>query len=229
MASPLTIAFADDHPLLLRGIMNLFEDDPAYRVVGKADCANTALDLVRRHVPDVVVMDLSMPGDIFQTISEMAAQFPTRIVIFTAYSSIDAALKALEAGAVGFVLKDSDSEELFDAVSAVSAGEMYITKQFALQVMNGLRERSKRDSSKGKVKLSPRELQIARLLAEARTNREIADALEISEQTVKSYMSALMAKLKARNRVEVAMAAHKYVEAESPDLLSRDFPQAIKR
>lgn len=229
MAGPLTIAFADDHPLLLRGIMNLFEDDPAYSVIGKADCANTALDLVRNHVPDVIVMDLSMPGDIFQTISEMAAQFPTRIVIFTAYSSIDAALKALEAGAVGFVLKDSDSEELFDAVSAVSAGEMYITKQFALQVMNGLRERSKRDSSKGKVKLSPRELQIARLLAQARTNREIADALEISEQTVKSYMSALMAKLKARNRVEVAMAAHKYVEAESPDLLSRDLPQVIKR
>lgn len=229
MASPLTIAFADDHPLLLRGIMNLFEDDPAYSVVGKADCANTALDLVRRHVPDVVVMDLSMPGDIFQTISEMAAQFPTRIVIFTAYSSIDAALKALEAGAVGFVLKDSDSEELFDAVSTVSAGEMYITKQYALQVMNGLRERAKRDSSKGKVRLSPRERQIARLLAEARTNREIAEALQISERTVKSYMSALMAKLKARNRVEVAMAAREYVELESDELPAQEYPLTLRR
>lgn len=73
---------------------------PGYRVVGKADCANTALELVARHVPDVIIMDLSRPGDIFETISEMATRFPTTsIVIFTAYSSIDAALKALQAGA----------------------------------------------------------------------------------------------------------------------------------
>lgn len=230
MANPLTIAFADDHPLLLRGIMNLFEDDPGYRVVGKADCANTALELVARHVPDVIIMDLSMPGDIFETISEMARRFPTTsIVIFTAYSSIDAALKALEAGAVGFVLKDSDSEELFDAVSAVSAGEMYITKQYALQVMNGLRARAKRDSSKDDVRLSPRERQIVRLLVDARTNREIAEALQISERTVKSYMSTLMGKLKARNRVEVAIAARRHEELELHDLPAQAPPQGSKR
>ena len=221
MADPITIAFADDHPMLLRGIMNLFEDDPAYHVVGKAECANTAMDLVRQHVPDVIIMDLSMPGDIFETISEMAEQYPqTRIVIFTAYSSIDAALKALDAGAVGFVLKDSDCEELFDAVAAVSAGDLYITKQYAVQVMNGLRDRGRRDSSKESVRLSPREKQIVGFLLQARTNREIAEKLAISERTVKSYMSALMAKLKARNRVEVAVAARQYAERERSEALA---------
>lgn len=213
MPDPLTIAFADDHPMLLRGIMSLFEDDPAYRVVGKAECANTALDLVRLNAPDVMVMDLSMPGDIFRTISGISDQFPnTSIVIFTAYSSIDAALKALEAGAVGFVLKDSDCEELFDAVAAVSRGDIYITKQYAVQVMNGLRDRSRRVSPVAAVRLSPREKQIVGLLVQARTNREIAQELDISERTVKSYMSALMSKLKARNRVEVAMAARQVEE-----------------
>lgn len=229
MADPLTIAFADDHPLLLRGIVNLFEDDPGYQVVGKADDASSALELVRQQVPDVMVMDLSMPGDIFQTIAEVAAGFPTRIIIFTAYSSIDAALKALEAGAIGFVLKDSDSEELFDAVSAVSAGEMYITKQYALQVMNGLRNRAKHDTSKEIVRLSPRERQIARLLMDARTNREIAEALDLTERTVKSYMSGMMAKLKARNRVEVAMAARRYEELELTELPGQSRGQTGQR
>lgn len=219
MAGPLTIAFADDHPMLLRGIMNLFEDDPGYVVIGKAECANSAMELVRQHGPDVIVMDLSMPGDIFESIAAMTEHFPqTKIVIFTAYSSIDAALRALDAGAVGFVLKDSDCEELFDAVSAVSRGEMYITKQYAVQVMNGLRDRSRRDSLSERVRLSPREQQIVGFLAQARTNREIAELLAISERTVKSYMSALMTKLKARNRVEIAIAARQYEEQERFEL-----------
>lgn len=199
--------------------MGLFDDDPGYRVVGKAECANTAIDLVREHIPDVMIMDLSMPGDIFSTISEMADQFPqTRIVIFTAYSSIDAALKALDAGAVGFVLKDSDCEELFDAVAAVSTGQIYITKQYAVQVMNGLRERGRRGGPAVAVRLSPREKQVVGLLSQARTNREIAEELHLSERTVKSYMSALMAKLKARNRVEVAVAARQLEEGEVQSL-----------
>jgi DNA-binding NarL/FixJ family response regulator len=115
------------------------------------------------------------------------------------------------------VLKDSDCEELFDAVAAVSTGEMYITKQYAVQVMNGLRERSRRDSSSD-VRLSPREKQIVGFLMQARTNREIAEQLAISERTVKGYMSALMTKLKARNRVEVAIAARQQEERERSEI-----------
>lgn len=95
---------------------------------------------------------------------------------------------------------------------------MYITKQYALQVMNGLRAHAKRDSSKDDMRLSPRKRQIVRLLVDARTNREIAGALQISERTVKSYMNTLMGKLKARNRVEVAIAARRHEELELHDL-----------
>lgn len=211
--------------MLLRGIVTLFEGDPGYRVVGKAECANTALDLVLQSEPDVIVMDLSMPGDIFRTIAEMAASAPrTRIVIFTAFSSIDAALKALDAGATGFVLKGSPCEELFDAVAAVLGGQMYITRQYAAQVMNGLREKSRRESLSEAVRLSVREKQIVGQLLQARTNREIADELRISEKTVKHYMTGLMAKLKARNRVEVVIAARQNAEVEARTVEQAAFP-----
>jgi DNA-binding NarL/FixJ family response regulator len=216
MNAPVSIAFADDHPMLLMGIVTLFENDPDYRVTGKAGCANSALDLVLEHKPDVIVMDLSMPGDIFRTISEMSAVVPhTRIVIFTAFSSIDSALKALDAGATGFVLKGSPCDELFDAVAAVMAGQMYITRQYAAQVMNGLREKNRRDSLREAVRLSVREKQIVGQLLQARTNREIAEELHISEKTVKHYMTGLMTKLKARNRVEVVIAARQHSESSS--------------
>ena len=215
MADKLTIGFADDHPILLRGIMQLFEDDPAYEVVGKAVCANSAMELVATHAPDVMVMDLSMPGDVFASIAHIAASAPnTRIVIFTAYSSIDAALRALDAGATGFVLKDSECEELFDAVSAVQSGEMYITKQYALQVMNGLREKGLQARTRD-IHLTPREQQIMGMLANARTNREIAQQLDLSERTVKTYIRDLMVKVQARNRVEVALLARRILEGKN--------------
>ena len=215
MTEGVRIGFADDHPMLLRGIVSLFRDDELYSIVGTAVSADTAVDLVRNHRPDVMVLDLSMPGEVFASITQMTLLSPeTRVVIFTAYSSIDAALKALEAGAIGFVLKDSESDELFDAVTAAMAGDMYVTKQYAVQVMTGLRDLHRRNGKLERVHLSPRERQIVALLAQARTNREIADALQISERTVKSYMSDLMSKLQARNRVEVAVVAQRILESE---------------
>jgi len=215
MTESVRIGFADDHPMLLRGIVSLFRDDELYSIVGTAVSADTAVDLVRNHRPDVMVLDLSMPGEVFASITQMTLLSPeTRVVIFTAYSSIDAALKALEAGAIGFVLKDSESDELFDAVTAAMAGDMYVTKQYAVQVMTGLRDLHRRNGKLERVHLSPRERQIVALLAQARTNREIADALQISERTVKSYMSDLMSKLQARNRVEVAVVAQRILESE---------------
>lgn len=214
-AQTVSIAFADDHPMLLKGIVTLFEGDPAYTVVGSGVCANSAFEIVKAHGPDIIVMDLSMPGDIFRVIERMAAEFPqTRIVIFTAFSSIESALKALDAGATGFVLKGSPCEELFEAVCAVLDGQMYITRQYASQVMSGLREKNRRDHLREAVRLSIREKQIVGQLLQARTNREIADELHISEKTVKHYMTGLMVKLKARNRVEVVIAARQNSENE---------------
>jgi DNA-binding NarL/FixJ family response regulator len=120
---------------------------------------------------------------------------------------VDSVLKALDAGATGFVLKGGRIEEVIEAVESVMRGEMYITKQYAGQVLGGLRNREARTRLNNAIRLSVREKQIIGHLMHARTNREIAEALFISEKTVKYYMSGLMTKLNCRNRLGVVVAA----------------------
>lgn len=214
MDHQVTVAVADDHPVLLEGIVSLFRSNDRYRMVGQASDADGSLQLVSSQTPDVMIMDLSMPGDVFRTISAIASTYPrTKVIVFTAYCSVDSALKALDAGATGFVLKGSPCAELFEAIDMVQVGQMFITRQYASQVMNGLRDRSRRQALTEAIKLSVREKQIVGHLLQARTNREIATELRISEKTVKHYMTGLMLKLKARNRVEVVIAARQNEEA----------------
>jgi DNA-binding NarL/FixJ family response regulator len=216
MREILTVAIADDHPVLLAGMVSLFAGSDRHRVVGQADSADASLELVKTHAPDVIIMDLSMPGDVFRTIAQIVATAPnTKVVVFTAYCSIESALKALDAGATGFALKGSPSSELLEAIDTVMAGQMFVTRQYASQVMNGLRERARRQALDEAVKLNVREKQIVGHLMQARTNREIAAELHISEKTVKHYMTGLMLKLKARNRVEVVIASRESEERES--------------
>ena len=209
------MAVADDHPLLLAGVTSLFRNSDRHEVVGQAVDADSSFELVRALDPDVIVMDLSMPGDVFRVIGQMAATAPnTKVVVFTAFCSIESALKALDAGATGFVLKGSPPSELLEAIDMVLSGQMFVTRQYASQVMNGLRDRARRQALDEAIKLNVREKQIIGHLMLARTNREIAGELHISEKTVKHYMTGLMAKLKARNRVEVVIAARRSQDAE---------------
>jgi DNA-binding NarL/FixJ family response regulator len=216
MGKLVTIAFADDHPVLLAGMASLFAGSDKHHVVGQADSADACMELVRTLSPDVMIMDLSMPGDVFRTIAQIVSTAPkTKVVVFTAYCSIESALKALDAGATGFALKGSPSSELLEAIDVVMAGQMFVTRQYASQVMNGLRERAKRQALDEAIKLNVREKQIVGHLMQARTNREIAAELHISEKTVKHYMTGLMLKLKARNRVEVVIASRLSQEQEN--------------
>jgi two-component system nitrate/nitrite response regulator NarL len=201
-----TIGFVDDHPILLEGLKGLFSDIPAYSVIGTGCSANEAWQIVEAHQPDVLFMDLSMPGDVFATIAKIAKDpVRTKVVVYTAFSSVDSAMRALDAGATGFVLKNSPVDEIFAAVESVVRGELFITGQYASQVMSGLRNREQREAFNRKVKLNVREKQIVEYLRQARTNREIALSMSISEKTVKHYMTILMQKLNARNRVEVVV------------------------
>jgi DNA-binding NarL/FixJ family response regulator len=212
----ITLAVADDHPVLLAGLISLFSSSARHKIIGQAESADASMELVKTLEPDVIVMDLSMPGDVFRTIAQIVATAPqTRVVVFTAYCSIDSALKALDAGATGFVLKGSPSSELFEAIDMVMSGQMFVTREYASQVMNGLRDRARRQALSEAIKLNVREQQIVGHLMQARTNREIAAELRISEKTVKHYMTGLMAKLKARNRVEVVIAARQNQDTES--------------
>jgi len=120
----------------------------------------------------------------------------------------------LDAGAMGFVLKGSTLTEMFEATEAVRHGELFITKQYASQVMGGLRNRARQDEINRAIKLSVREKQILEHLMHGRTNREIADSLLLSEKTVKHYMTNMMSKLHARNRVELVIEAQKSGQRE---------------
>jgi Response regulator containing a CheY-like receiver domain and an HTH DNA-binding domain len=215
MKKVVTIAIADDHPVLLAGIAALLKSNDRFRIVGEADSADASFELARLTRPDVMIMDLSMPGDVFRTIGQIAATHPdTHVLVFTAFCSVESALKALDAGATGFVLKGSPSAELIEAVDTVASGQMFVTRQYASQVMNGLRDRNRRQALQEAIKLNVREKQIIGHLLQARTNKEIAAELHISEKTVKHYMTGLMLKLKARNRVEVVIAARLNQEAQ---------------
>ncbi|AEQ51583.1 response regulator [Pelagibacterium halotolerans] len=210
-----SIAFVDDHPILLEGMKALFVNKEQFSVVALGTSANDARNIVDTHHPQILFMDLSMPGDVFSVMTEIVRKSDfTKIIVFTAFSSVDSAMRALEAGATGFVLKGATFGELFEAVNSVLRGEMYITRLYASQVLSGLRNRSRQEDDHG-VDLSVRERQIVAYLLQARTNREIACSLSISEKTVKRYMTNLMLKLHARNRVEVAMRAQKLAQFKS--------------
>ncbi|MBN9315713.1 MAG: response regulator transcription factor [Devosia sp.] len=206
LSGRIRVALVDDHPTLLMGVSALFASDPRFTIVGTGLSATAAIDLVEAHEPDVVTLDLSMPGDVFTAIRSIVDTSPgTRVLIFTAYADVDLALRALDAGAHGFVLKGRPAEELFDAIDTVSKGALYISPDFSPKLLSGLRNRSRRE--KATVKLSPREQQLLDCLLEGMSNKEIARKLELTEKTVKHYMTNLMNKLKVKSRLEVVLAA----------------------
>jgi two-component system nitrate/nitrite response regulator NarL len=214
--STTTIAVIDDHPLMIEAIHSLLDRTPGFEVIGTGTTAYDVIELCRNDHPQVAVVDLSIPGDVYSAIENAIKISPsTKIVAFTASTGVDSAIRALDAGASGYVLKGSNTAELIQAIASVQAGETYITQNFASRVIAGLRDASLRRKAAEAVILSIREQQIIRLLMRGKTNKEIAIAIKISEKTVKHYMTALMQKLQVRNRLEVVIAAHKFNERQA--------------
>lgn len=204
----ISVAFFDDHPVLLSGIVALFAESDDFEIVGTGTSARDALEIAAKFRPNVVIADLSMPGKVLDAITEMSRdRQTTKVIAFTAATGIDTAIAALEAGALGYVLKGSTFEELTEAIRVVHGGDTYITPSFASKVIAGLRTASLRRQAARAIRLSAREEQVLRLLLRGNTNKEIAQALSISDKTVKHYMTVLMQKLNARNRIEVVLAA----------------------
>jgi len=218
--SYVSVAVIDDHPLMIEAISGLLTRASGFALVGVGTTANDIVDLCRRTQPQVAVVDLHMPGEVYSAIESAIKISPsTKIVAFTAANGVDSAIRALDAGASGYVLKGSSTKELIHAITSVHSGETYITQSFASRVISGLRDASLRREAAAAVILSIREQQIVRLLMNGRTNKEIAIAIKISEKTVKHYMTALMQKLQVRNRVEVVIAAQKFSDAQVPSNL----------
>jgi len=215
--SSISVVVVDDHPLMVVAISNLLNRARGFEVVGTGASANDIVELCERSKPQIAVVGLRMPGDVYAALP-IAIKFPpsTKIVAFTAASGVDPAIRALDAGASGYVLKGSSTNELLQAISAVLSGETYITRTFANNVVAALRDASGRRKAAEAVILSIREQQVIRLLMNGKTNKEIAIAVETTEKAIKHIRTALMKKLQVRNRLEVLIAARRMQELKMP-------------
>jgi len=212
---PISIAIIDDHPLLAEGIAAVLSRREGFVVAEIGGSAADIAAILGRRACDVVIVDLNMPGDVFGAMVALRDISPgCRVVVFTASTDTEHAVRALGAGAAGYVLKGSSASELLEAVDAALRGEVYITPSFAAKVIGALNSKAAEKQALVSTKLSVREEQIVRLLLCGKQNREIARSLELSEKTVKSYMTNLMTKLRARNRLEVVIAAQKLKPAD---------------
>ncbi|EAU41992.1 two-component response regulator [Fulvimarina pelagi HTCC2506] len=203
-----SIAIIDDHPTLRDGLASLVGGVNGYAVAAVGTAASEILSIAMHVEPDVMLVDLQMPGDVLKTIVRTRGLAPeTKIVMFTASDRVDHVIAALDAGADGYVLKGSSLEELLLAVEDIKAGKTYVSPSLSSKMIQSFRQKA--ETQRKRVDLSLREEQIIRFLSEGLPNKTIAIRLNISEKTVKHYMTGLIQKLEARNRLEVVMRAQR--------------------
>jgi DNA-binding NarL/FixJ family response regulator len=205
----ITVLIADDQPLARAGFKAVLEATGSIRVVAEAENGEQAVELARRHDPDVVLMDIRMPGgDGIEATRRMPHQ---KVLMLTTFGLDDYIVEALRAGASGFLLKDAPVEELVRAVKAVAAGDAQlsaaVTRRLLDQVARRLPPAVRRDTGSLR-ELTEREGEVLRLLATGMSNAEIAAALWVSEATVKTHVSNVLQKLGLRDRVQAVIYAY---------------------
>jgi DNA-binding NarL/FixJ family response regulator len=198
----LTVLIADDHPVVRAGLRGMLAAEPGISVVAEAASGHEAIVMARRHKPDVVLMDLRMPdGDGVEATAGILAEEPAaRVVVLTTYESDADIVRAVEAGATGYLLKDAALADLVDAIRAASAGETVLGPGVAGRLVSHLR----RPASEP---LSARETEVLAQVARGRTNAEIGRALHISEATVKTHLMRAFGKLSVSDRTAAVTTA----------------------
>ena len=194
MRTPIRILVADDHTAVRDGLTSILNAQSDLQVVAEAGTGRETVQRFRASAPDVVIVDLRMPdGDGIRTIAELIAINPAaKVLVLTTYDTEEDIFNALGAGARGYILKDTTREEIIDAVRQVHAGNRFLPPSIASR----LADRVMRPS------LTPRELDVLRLVCRGRTNKEIAVAMFVSEETIKSHMKGLFHKLGVHDRAE---------------------------
>jgi DNA-binding NarL/FixJ family response regulator len=205
MSDPIRVVVADDHPLFREGVITSLRSLPDIDVIGQAENADQAVCLVRDEVPEVVLLDVTMPGGGIEAARKIASACPaTRIVMLTVSEDEDDLLEAMKAGASGYVLKGVSARELATVVRSISSGEVYVAPSLAFGL---LREMSRPRSINPLSELSSRERQVLELVAMGLSNQEIGLKLGLAEKTIKHYMTNILTKLQVRSRVEAALLA----------------------
>lgn len=205
----LRILIVDDHEVVRLGLRALLDRHPDFTVVDEAGTAREALQKALLHRPDVVVMDIRLPGRSgIDACRDIVSQLPdTRIIMLTSYAEDELLFDAIEAGACGYVLKQIGSDDLIRAIEAVGRGEALLDPSVTRRVLERVREAARKDEAAAFAELTEQELRVLSLIAEGKTNREIARALYLGEGTVRNYVSSILSKLGVTNRAEAAAFA----------------------
>jgi len=208
---PFDILLVDDHKIVLDGIKAILKQHPDFRVVGEAASGQEAIQFLKRTPVELIVMDLKLQGLTgIETTSEVLRYFPeARIVMLSGYQDEDSVVGSLKAGARAFVLKEAGEPDLIDALRTVARGGTYLSAQVSDGLLRRLQNGNLDSKTQGPLieGLSPRELQVMRMVAEGKTSKEIAVLLDLGLQTVRSYRKTMMKKLGVNNVAGLTQAA----------------------
>ena len=207
MTDPIRVAVIDDHPLFREGVAHTIQRSGILEVIGEGATAEDAVRIAKAELPDIVLLDVNMPGGGVEAARAISNACPVvKIIMLTVSESEEHVHQAMEAGVRGYVLKGTSGLELVNTLRAVARGEYYVTPRLAARILAlSTRPSEGSDSPDAFPDLTKREEQILNRVARGLTNKEIAKDLQISEKTVKHYMTNIMQKLQVRNRVEAAL------------------------
>lgn len=207
------ILIVDDQSLFREALKTLLNASNEFEIVGDASNGEEALRMVLQHSPDVVLMDLRMPimDGVEATRRILQMNKPTKVIVLTTFDDDENVFEALRAGAVGYLLKDVSSEKLYEAIKAANQGEYFLLPSITAKVVSEFSRISKPATKHQDAflpdPLSPREIEIIRLVATGASNKEIAEKLVISEGTVKNHLSSILSKLSVRDRMQAVLKA----------------------
>lgn len=206
------ILLVDDHDIVRLGLMTLLNDRPDMEVVGEASTAAEAVRQTGALSPDVVLMDIRLPGEGgIEATRQVTAKFPAaKVVMLTSFADDELVMRAISAGAVGYVLKQVGTEELIRAIQAAARGEALLDPSTTARLLSRVREAERKAEEDAFRELTDREMDVLVHLAKGKTNAEIAALLNLSEKTAGNYVSNMLEKLHLNNRIELAAYAYEH-------------------
>jgi two-component system, NarL family, response regulator DevR len=209
MAEKPRILLVDDHEVVRLGLKALLERHPNFEVVAEANTARDAIEQVEIHLPDVIVLDIRLPGGSgIEACEEITTRFPdSKVIMLTSYAEDEMLFSAIRAGASGYVLKQIGGEDLVRAIEAVGRGEALLDPAVTQRIFQEVRKAAKEEEASAFSTLTQQEKHVLLLVSEGKTNREIAKALFLGEGTVRNYVSSILSKLGVSNRAEAAAYA----------------------
>ncbi|TIQ27179.1 MAG: response regulator transcription factor [Mesorhizobium sp.] len=208
MNTPIRIAIVDDHPLFREGVARSLGEIGGFELVGEGASAEDAERLVRASAPDILMLDISMPGGGLNALASILSAVPEQKIVMLTVSETNADVaQALKAGARGYVLKGVGSKSLAEILRDVANGQSYVSPTLSARLLSDLLQPTGRKPDPLS-QLTGREAEILRLVAEGLSNKEVAARLSLQEKTVKHHMTRVLAKLNVRNRTEAALLMH---------------------